>query len=234
MRLLIPVVVRWLLTMLMLPLCVAASRSVMMLVASIQPASVGLFPAAGWSLVGGFLLWLFIYYTLPRPVRTYVLAHELTHALWGALMGAAVSDLKVSRERGSVRLSKTNVLIVLAPYFFPLYTVLVMVAYYLMSVFLPVEKYVCYWLALVGLSWGFHFTFTLSTLAQHQTDIRAYGHAFSYAFIYLMNVLGIGLWVVMVSPATLEAFIALMGDSTSLALSALCALAARARELLVQ
>jgi hypothetical protein len=41
---------------------------------------------------------------------------------------------------------------------------------------------------------------------QRQTDIQAYGHVLSYTLIYVLNVLGIGLWVVLVSPATLEQF----------------------------
>ena len=42
--------------------------------------------------VSGLLLLLF----LPRPIRTYVLGHELTHALWGLLMGARIGKIKVS------------------------------------------------------------------------------------------------------------------------------------------
>jgi hypothetical protein len=66
-------------------------------------------------------MWFF----LPHPVKTYVVAHELTHALWGLLCGARVSHLRVSEGGGSVRLSKSNIVITLAPYFFPLYTILV-------------------------------------------------------------------------------------------------------------
>jgi hypothetical protein len=44
----------------------------------------------------------------------------------------------------------------------------------------------------------------VATLLQHQPDIHECGRLFSYTFIYLMNVLGIGLWIVLVSPATLE------------------------------
>jgi hypothetical protein len=60
---------------------------------------------------------------------------------------------------------------------------------------------------MIGFTWGFHFTFTVSTLMQHQSDIRACGHLFSYTFIYSLNVLGIGLWTVVVTPATLERYV---------------------------
>ena len=39
---------------------------------------------------------------------------------------------------------------------------------------------------------------------QHQTDIKEYGHLFSYAVIYACNALGICLWIVLVSSATLD------------------------------
>jgi len=199
---------------LLLPVCFAATRAAFFLVRSIQPSSASIMPPPAWALAGGFLAWLLLYFTLPRPLRSYVLAHELTHALWGSMMGAKVSDMKVSNQRGSVTLSKTNFLVALAPYFFPLYTVVVIVAYYMLSVFFAVESYHIYWLALIGLSWGFHFTFTVSTLAQHQTDIRQYGHLFSYAVIYLLNILGIGLWVIIVSSATLEQFIEFLAEGS--------------------
>src|SRR5436309_12431241 len=52
----------------------------------------------------GFVFWLVIYLALPKPMRLYVLGHELTHALWGWLMGAKVSGLKVSAKGGHVKL----------------------------------------------------------------------------------------------------------------------------------
>ena len=56
----------------------------------------------------GYLLWLLVFIFLPKPVRTYVLGHELTHAAWALLMGARVSGLSVRKSGGQVRTSKTN------------------------------------------------------------------------------------------------------------------------------
>jgi hypothetical protein len=195
---------RFLAGALLLPACVAASRSLLVLVREAQPGCAAAVPPAALALGGGLALWLAAFFTLPRPVRSYVLAHELTHALWGALMGARVLRLVVGRQRGSVTLSKSNFLVTLAPYFFPLYTVLVIAAYYALSLFVNMARYDLLWLGAVGLTWGFHLTFTVATLMQRQTDIQECGRLFSYALIYLLNVLGICLWVVVVSPATLE------------------------------
>jgi hypothetical protein len=196
----------------LLPLCVAVTQTVTSLLQAVQPSSAALIPPSAWSMGGGFALWLVVYFTLPAPMRTYVLAHELTHALWGSAMGARVLDMKVSKDSGSVTLSKSNFVITLAPYFFPLYTVLVIAGYYLLSAFYDLRRYELIWLGLVGATWAFHFTFTWGTLLEKQSDIRECGHVFSYAFIYMMNVLGLGLWVVMLSSVTIEQMIRFLGD----------------------
>ena len=203
--------IRLLIGILLLPVCMATSRIALAIAGAVHTESNAVIPPPALAIVGGYVLWLVVYFTLPRPVRTYVLAHELTHALWGALMGAKVSRLSVSKTRGSVMLSKTNFFITLAPYFFPLYTVLVVVAYYVASIVYDVSKYELWWLGLVGFTWGFHFTFTISSLTQKQTDIQAYGRLFSYTTIYILNVLGIALWVVLVSSPTLKDFVEVSG-----------------------
>lgn len=197
---------RLLVGLLLLPLCVAATQTLMALSAAVRPDSTAFIPPSTLALGGGYVLWLVIYYTLPKPFRTYVLAHELTHALWGAMMGARILRMTVSKNRGSVTLSKNNFLITLAPYFFPLYTVLLVVAYYAAGVFYDVSRWHLLWLGLVGFTWGFHFTFTIGSLMQHQSDIHLYGRIFSYVIIYLLNVIGICFWVVLVSSPRLAEF----------------------------
>jgi len=186
---------------------------------SIHPDSHALLPTPALALLSGLLIWLVMYYTLPRPVRSYILAHELTHAIWGALMGAEIFDINVGEDRGSVVMSKTNFLITLAPYFFPLYTVLAIICYYGLSIFFDVAKYHIFWLAAIGFTWGFHLTFTISALMQHQTDIHQHGRIFSYSVIYLFNLIGICIWVIMVSSATLEDMVDQLHDNTVAAAS---------------
>ncbi len=197
-------ILRFLAGLLLIPVCAASSMALYGLLREIRSGAV---PPDTWWLLGGFAFWLFAYFTLPRPVRSYILAHELTHALWGWLMGARVSNLRVGGDKGSVTLSKTNFLITLAPYFFPLYTVLTICLFGVLSLFYAVDRYHLWWMGMIGFTWGFHFTFTVSTLMQRQSDIRACGHLFSYALIYSLNATGIGLWTVAVTPATLERYV---------------------------
>jgi len=198
----------------LLPFCASITMATGSLVGAIRPASFMAVPYSAWSLGAGFLLWLVIYSTLPRPVRTYVLAHELTHALWAWLTGAKVRSMKVSKSSGSVVISSNNILITLAPYFFPLYTVIIIAAYYPLALFMDVGKYEYLWLFLVGFTWGFHITFTVSALLERQTDILEYGRILSLAFIYIFNVLGIGVWIVIVSSASFIQYARLLMSDT--------------------
>jgi hypothetical protein len=203
-------IVRFFLGVLLIPVCVVVTQTVISLISVAQPASDSLIPLSALAFGMGFFLWILVFCTLPHATRSYVLAHELTHALWGALMGASVSGIKVSKEKGSVRLSKTNVFITLAPYFFPLYTMIVVLGYVVVSIFYDTQRYYLVWLGLVGWTWGFHVVFTVSALMHQQTDIKEYGSLFSYTVIYIFNMLGIAVWIVAVSAATFEQMVGFM------------------------
>jgi hypothetical protein len=188
---------------LLLPLCAAVTLALLDTLRSIPNTGV-LLSAETRALLAGFFLWLGMWFFLPQPFRAYVVAHELTHALWGALFGARVSDLRVSERGGSVRLSRSNLLVTLAPYFFPLYTVLVVLLRLVAGLFLDPIPYPLLWLFFVGLTWCFHITFTLQSLTTRQPDIQEYGRIFSYAVIYLFNLAGVGLWVVCTTTASFD------------------------------
>lgn len=198
--------IKMLIGLCLIPLCWAVSTAVYQLYQdSIGTAAIGSNLEA-WALPIGFLLWVVIYFLLPRPIRTYVIGHELTHALWALMMGGRIGKMKVSKSGGHVELSKTNFLITLAPYFFPFYTVIVIGVYYLIGLVADVEPYRIWGLAAVGLTWAFHVTFTISMLTEHQPDIQEHGRLFSYTVIYIANILVIGLWMVMIGAPRFPTF----------------------------
>lgn len=189
----------------LLPACWALSIAVH----ELYQSSTGQLASSGfeaWALPAGFALWVVLFFLLPRPFRTYVLGHELTHALWSIMMGGRVGKLKVGKDGGHVELTKSNFIITLAPYFFPFYTFLVIGGYYLAGVWLNVEPYRGWWFAAVGLTWAFHVTFTIQMLTDRQPDIQEHGRIFSYTVIYLMNVLVIGIWMVLVGAPRFDSF----------------------------
>jgi hypothetical protein len=198
----------------LLPLCVAVTMALLDTLRTIPSSGSLISPETLW-LLTGYFLWLGMWFFLPRPVKAYVVAHELTHALWGLLCGARVSNLRVSGSGGSVQVSKTNVVITLAPYFFPLYTILVILVRFILGCVVHPVPYPMLWLFLVGLTWGFHVTFTVQSLLISQPDIQEYGRLFSYALIYLFNLTGVGLWVVCTTSATFGSFAAVLTTHTA-------------------
>ena len=192
----------------LLPLCVAATLTLLDILRGLPSTGLFLSQETTW-LLTGYFLWLAMWFFMPQPVRAYVVAHELTHAVWGLFFGARVRNLRVTSRGGSVTLSKTNMLITLAPYFFPLYTVIIILLRLLVGLFVTPIPLPFLWLFLVGLSWGFHVCFTIQSLMTEQPDISEYGLLFSCAFIYLFNLAGIGIWVVCTTSATLQTFAAL-------------------------
>jgi hypothetical protein len=196
--------------LLLLPACVAITRTLILLVQELWPVA-GVLHAPAVGFIIGFVFWLVLFLALPPPARAYVLAHELTHALWGLALGARVGKLTTSSRGGSVALSKTNFLITLAPYFFPLYTLLVVLLYYALACFFALRAYEPFWLGLMGLTWAFHLTFTVTTLRLRQPDIQAQGRIFSWTLIYFVNLCTLGLWIVFIARPTLGQFARLFG-----------------------
>ena len=131
---------------------------------------------------------MLLFFTLPQPFLSYVVAHEVTHALWALLYGARVSNLKVSRKGGSVAVSHSNVWITLAPYFFPFYLFLVIITYLVLLLFMDLSTYTPFFAGLAGLAWAYHLTFTIKILRTRQPDVLEHGRIFSYTLIYILNI----------------------------------------------
>jgi len=140
-------------------------------------------------LVAGAICWVVIFLLLPKPMWIYVFGHELTHALWTWLFGGQVKSMKVTSKGGHVIITKTNFLIVLAPYFFPLYVVLVVLAFAIGNYFWNWHSYLVWFHLLVGAAYAFHVTLTWHALQTRQSDITSQGYLFSAVVIFLGNVL---------------------------------------------
>ena len=152
-----------------------------------------------WFFSLGAVLWLIAFFGLPRPMLVYVFGHELTHALWVLLMGGRVSRFKVGREGGHIVTDRNNFWIALAPYFFPLYSLIVIGGYGLLGLFFNVQPYGRLLYALIGATWTFHFTFTCWMIPKKQTDLTDHGTFFSLVVIYLMNLALLSVMLVLAS-----------------------------------
>jgi len=160
-----------------------------------------------WFFSLGAVLWLIAFFGLPRPILIYVFGHELTHALWVWLMGGQVSRFRVGPDGGHVVTTKANFWIALAPYFFPIYSILTIAIYGGLSLFLNMQPYGRLLYAVIGVTWAFHFTFTCWMIPKNQTDLTDQGTFFSLVVIYLMNLLLLSVMLILASrQITFESF----------------------------
>jgi len=160
-----------------------------------------------WFFSLGAVLWLITFFGLPRPILIYVFGHELTHAPWVWLMGGRVSRFRVGPDGGHVVTTKANFWIALAPYFFPIYSILTIAIYGGLSLFLNMQPYGRFLYAVIGATWAFHFTFTCWMIPKNQTDLTDQGTFFSLVIIYLMNLLLLSVMLILASrQITFETF----------------------------
>jgi hypothetical protein len=153
-----------------------------------------------WFFSIGAIVWALWFVGLPKPVMLYVFGHELTHAIWVWLMGGRVTHIEFGEDGGEIVTTKSNFLIALAPYFFPLYSVLVLAIYGMLGAFSETAPLHRWMLALLGATWSFHMTFTFWMIPKQQTDLVEHGTFFSIVVIYLMNLIVLCALYVVASP----------------------------------
>jgi hypothetical protein len=153
-----------------------------------------------WFFSMGVLLWLVMFFGLPKPLWLYVFGHELTHAVWVLLMGGRVHQFHVTKEGGHILADKTNTWIALAPYFFPIYSILAIAIYGLASLFVNMVPYREVLYAAIGATWAFHLTFTCWMIAKGQPDLAYGGTLFSLVIIYLCNLVLMAVMLILSSP----------------------------------
>ncbi|MBI3191792.1 MAG: M50 family metallopeptidase, partial [Pedosphaera parvula] len=106
--------VKAILAVLLLPVCIGAAKALWRVLQASGSAD------TFWvAMLAGAACWVVIFLLLPKPMWLYVVGHEMTHALWTWLFGGRVKSLKATSKGGQVVVTRSNFLIVLAPYFFP-------------------------------------------------------------------------------------------------------------------
>ncbi len=178
----VPKWIKFIIAVLLLPVCVGAATALWRVLRTSGSADTTWVP-----LLAGAACWFVIFAFLPKPMWIYVFGHELTHALWTWLFGGEVKKMKVSSKGGHVVISKTNFLIALAPYFFPLYAVLVVTVFALGHWFWDWRNYLVWFHLVIGAAYAFHVTLTWHVLQTRQTDITSQGYLFSAVIIFLGN-----------------------------------------------
>jgi hypothetical protein len=179
----VPKWIKLIIAILLLPVCGGAARALWLVLRACGSADTTWIP-----ILAGAACWVVVFLLLPKPMWIYVFGHELTHALWTWLFGGQVKKMKVTSKGGHVVISKTNFLIALAPYFFPLYVVLVVSVFALGNLIWNWHGYLVWFHLCVGAAYAFHLTLTFQVLQTQQTDITGQGCLFSAVIIFLGNI----------------------------------------------
>jgi peptidase M50B-like protein len=145
-------------------------------------------PEAPYYFIAGGLTYCIVHFLFKKPIFTYVIAHELTHALFAVIFGGSVKSLHASERGGRVTVTKSNFLITLAPYFFPLYTFIAFLLYGAALAVHAGDAATNVLIVLSGAAFTFHIMLTFIFLQTDQSDIREQGALFSYPLIYLFNI----------------------------------------------
>jgi len=170
--------------LLLLPVCVAAAQTFWRLLQASERSE------SFWVMFGaGAAIWLVIFLVLPKPMWIYVVGHELTHAVWVWVFGGRVKKFKASSKGGQVVVTKNNFVISLAPYFFPLYAVAVVLLFVVGHLIWDWSRIQIGFHLLLGAAYSFHVTLTLHILRTQQSDITQNGYLFSACVIFIGNIL---------------------------------------------
>ena len=156
------------------------------------------------TLVYGFAVYIVLHIVMHKPIMTYVFAHEFTHALWALPFGGRLKDFRAGESGGHAVVTRSNVLVAIAPYFFPLYSYLILG---LFGIFVAagikgkVFPYICF---LTGFTVSFHLLFTGHSLLKKQSDLKKGGILLSLVLILLLNMIFTVLILKVLSPDAVD------------------------------
>lgn len=125
-----------------------------------------------------------------------ILNHELTHNLWAVLSFSKPKTLQVRDGKGGnfAFSGRKNIMTVLSPYFFPLITAFIFPLYFIIN-----GRFMPYYFAVLGLSFGFSLVTELKQIHLGQPDLRIYGLVPSFIMIIFFQIIIIGFFAAFLS-----------------------------------
>lgn len=116
-----------------------------------------------------------------------VFEHEFTHLVMGLLMFRKPEAFFATAKRGHVRVGGKNFLVDLAPYYFPTFSVILLLVFPL----LKESAYLVYF-PVLGFITGYHLVSKIFDFKFYQGDIRVSGRVFSVVFCLFAGILAFG------------------------------------------
>ncbi len=190
--------INWFLAMIKWPLA-------LLMVLMIVPAALSISHVLTTHLSQYIILWFALpfivtsvgFFMLPFLSGSFlaIMEHELTHMLFAVLTGHKPVDLEVNQNKGGYFSfqGQGNWLIALAPYFFPTFAFVVMLA---SLAYMGLDKPLpdVYW-AVFGVMCGYHLASTILEIHPQQTDFKMAGYLFTILFLPGVNLVMYGLLV---------------------------------------
>lgn len=143
-----------------------------------------------FSLLGGVVFFIFSKIMMDPSVRTsmQIIAHELTHTFFALLTFHKVKHIRLNPDDTGGEMGfigQGNWLIIVAPYFFPLFCFI----YMCVMSFLP-DRVIYHFI--LGYFLGYHIDTVASQIHPEQTDLKKAGYRFCFMFLPGINLLTIG------------------------------------------
>ena len=145
------------------------------------------------ALFGGFFLFFISRSMMDSSVKSNmeIVAHEMTHAFFALLTLHKVTGIRVEGDNSGGNMSfegEGNWLIVIAPYFFPLFGFFYMIAFSVYTHFAPSNLILN---GILGFFIGYHLDTVGSQIHEKQTDLPKVSYKFCAMFLPAAN-----LWAV--------------------------------------
>ena len=143
---------------------------------------------------GGVIFFTFTLAVADKSVRTgmQTLAHEFTHTFFALITFHKIDHIRLNPDEsgGSMGFKgEGNWLIIIGPYFFPLFALLFMVA---SSFFINDGTLGLFLNAILGYLLAYHLDTVVSQIHEKQTDLPKVGYAFCWLFLPGANLCAMG------------------------------------------
>lgn len=146
------------------------------------------------ALFGGFFLFFISRSMMDSSVKSNmeIVAHEMTHAFFALLTLHKVTGIRVEGDNSGGNMSfegEGNWLIVIAPYFFPLFVFFYMIAFSVYTHFAPSNLILN---GILGFFIGYHLDTVGSQIHEKQTDLPKVSYKFCAMFLPAANLWAVG------------------------------------------
>ncbi len=146
------------------------------------------------ALFAGFFLFFISRSMMDSTVKSdmEIVAHEMTHAFFALLTFHKVTGIRVANDNSGGNMAfegEGNWLIVIAPYFFPLFGFFYMIAFSIYTHFAPANLIMN---GVMGFFIGYHLDTVGSQIHEKQTDLPKVSYKFCALFLPAANLWAVG------------------------------------------